>query len=369
MAKYQSVVQNLEKINNEKNNYNDEIDSLEKLLDANKLALQEFNSKFVEKFTYYVKVARAMGRIVPIIYFSILLTFTVGSGALLITYACKKRNQQFFIIPMHIAWNGIRYFIFTFFMYGCSFGMLFLGARDAIAYLRIGFGQVRLDDIPENNIIPESSKDYFNFCLFDEEPNFSHKISQNRRDNLDELIKNYISLSNWYLENEKKEDFGPGYSNIAAEVEEMKSYVKGIISSFSSANETIFEFQKIISASGSIYGNSNCKFIKNNLNLLYNAMWDFSWETRILCALSCCIAFFGAIAVYFFLFVMHFYKRDEYTGYKKEKLLKDKPIKSIKKREIKNKIAPPKEIQIQSSEQSQKKKIESYNNDNDSSGS
>ena len=63
----------------------------------------------------------------------------------------------------------------------------------------------------------------------------------------------------------------------------------------------------------------NCSFIYNNINLMYRAMWDFSWETRILCALSCCIGFFGEIAVYSFLWVMQLWKRDGYIGPHKNK--------------------------------------------------
>ena len=89
----------------------------------------------MEDLAYYVNVAMVMGKIVPLIYFSILLTFVVASGALLITYYCKEINQQWWILPMHIAWNGIRFFIFSFFIYGCAYGMLFYYSRDLIGYL------------------------------------------------------------------------------------------------------------------------------------------------------------------------------------------------------------------------------------------
>ena len=42
---------------------------------------------------------------------------------------------------MHIAWNGIRYFMFSFFIYGCAYGMLFLTSKDHIAYLQYAFSE------------------------------------------------------------------------------------------------------------------------------------------------------------------------------------------------------------------------------------
>ena len=51
--------------------------------------------------------------------------------------------------------------------------------------------------------------------------------------------------------------------------------------------------------------------------MIYTALYDLSVESRILCALSCCIGFFGAIAVYFYLLVMyHYNNRDFQEGLK-----------------------------------------------------
>ena len=79
-------------------------------------------------------------------------------------------------------------------------------------------------------------------------------------------------------------------------------------------------------------------------------MWDFSWETRILCALSCCIGFFGAIAVYSFLWAMHLWKREDnnysgYNSYKNDKKVNNyKPPKNGQNKKYK-KISPPRDIE------------------------
>ena len=43
---------------------------------------------------------------------------------------------------------------------------------------------------------------------------------------------------------------------------------------------------------------------------LYTAIYDASVESRILSALSLCSAFFGAVAIYFYLLVMHHYDNE-----------------------------------------------------------
>ena len=43
---------------------------------------------------------------------------------------------------------------------------------------------------------------------------------------------------------------------------------------------------------------------------MYRTLYDLYIEARILCALSCCIGYFGAIAVYFFLLVIHHYNNE-----------------------------------------------------------
>ena len=43
---------------------------------------------------------------------------------------------------------------------------------------------------------------------------------------------------------------------------------------------------------------------------MYRTLFDMSIEARILCALSCCIGFFGAVAIYFYLLVLHHYNRE-----------------------------------------------------------
>ena len=102
----------------------------------------------------------------------------------------------------------------------------------------------------------------------------------------------------------------------------------------------INKFQDILNKGHNIYDNLNCSFIENNLNLMYRAMWDFAFETKVLCALSCCIGFFGEISVYSFLWVMHLWKKgDNINIYKSS---------NNKKKNKNYKISPPKEMDDES---------------------
>ena len=81
--------------------------------------------------------------------------------------------------------------------------------------------------------------------------------------------------------------------------------------------------------------------------MIYRTLYDMSVEARILCALSCCIAFFGAIFIYFFLLVLHHYNAEiffdngksifiGFDGYRNTKRNNKDPV--YKKRKIRSEI-------------------------------
>ena len=271
-----------------------------KILENFNSSLNDFyssKSKFIDDFDYYVDVAFAMGKIVPLIYFCVLLSFVVASGALLIVYYCKKRNQLWWILPMHIAWNGLRFFMFSFFIYGSAFGMLFLFGKDTIAYYKYAFKE---ENIYNDKIIilPEKSQSFFQNCLFE---NLAYE-SLKENNFLNEFIKNAVQMKTWINNNKNSEK--EIYPTIQTLYNNIESY-------FTDEFKVLDSFRNVIDRGENIYDYLNCTFINNNINLMYRALWDFAWETRILCALSCCIGFFGAIAVYGFLWAMNLWRRDD----------------------------------------------------------
>lgn len=309
---------------------------MEKYLNEFKEAfsLDDYKSIFMKNFNYYVDVAMALGKMLPIIYFAFLLTFVVGSGALLITYFCKKRNQQWWIFPMHIAWNGLRFFIFSFFMYGCAYGMLFFGARDAIAFLKYGVFDESNIKSSDNAIISSSNSKFFRYCLLDNPAVFFSKYGK--------VLNEYVKYGNYLIEISNK--------NVCPLINEKKEYCISFLNSLElgliedKLKNIINTFQNEIERGLNIYDNLNCSFVNNNLNLMYRAMWDFAWETRILCALSCCIAFFGAIAVYSFLWVMYLWKREDNNYNKIYNNNYDINQKPHNQKNRKYKISPPKDF-------------------------
>ena len=267
-----------------------------------------YKTKFMEYYDYYVDVFMAMGKIVPLVYFSLLLTFVVASGALLITYYCHQysENQQWWILPMHIAWNGLRFFIFSFFIYGCAFGMLFLGARDFIGYLQFAFSRENI--FSENMVIlPEKTQPIFQYCLFSNTTDVFDKYYTSMND----FVKYAVKIQSI---RENIREFPKGaHINLQLYYDDVVDILEDCYLDFainSTIKSAVEYFKPIINRGDTIYENLDCSFVNNTINLMYRAIWDFSWETRILCALSCCIGFFGAIAVYSFLWVMELWNKD-----------------------------------------------------------
>ncbi len=320
---YTEIEKHFNIIKKQKSVYQQQLEIINNIYNNGNNHLDKYNSEFIEDFTYYVNVARAMGRIVPIIYFSLLLIFVVGAGALLITYFCKRNNQEtWIIILMHITWNGIRFFMFSFFMYGCAYGMLFLGARDSIGYLNYAFSEENLNS-KKAIIIPDETKDFFKICLY----SYSNILENFKKyDSMNELIKNAVKFDSWINNNpECKSSDSTLYKECTTMLSDLKGKYIGIFTN--EIKEDIIYFKDMVNRDGNLYDNLDCSFINNEINLMFRALWDFAWETRILCALSCCIGFFGAIAVYSFLWTMHLWNKN--NGYdvgqnKKQKFLPKK---------------------------------------------
>ena len=280
--------------------YKDELKSI-------KSGLEVYKNKFINDFEYYVNVARGLGQILPIIYFAILLTVIVAALTLIIIYFCNCIEcwyQHYYILPMHIIWNIIRFFIFSFFMYGCGYGMLFLLARDEIRFLKYILEEQNLDEESNPIIIDKNTKNFFNYCLTGN--NMFKEVYQNSFP--DEFLSNSIDFENW--ENSSSTYKGKGEEIYQKYKDELKkAYTvtdKGKLNNY----------QNIYKNTGSVYSVLKCDFIHYEFNLLYNALWDFSWETRILCTLSCFIGFLGVIGVYGFLWTMHNWRRDDNGGYR-----------------------------------------------------
>ena len=315
---------------------------LSSLINQMNSAMSSYKKNFIEEVEYYVKVARGVGQILPLIYFAILLVVVVFSGILLIIYFCNcfsSVHQQNYIFLMHIAWNFLRFFIFSFFMYGFGFGAIFLFARDAIGYIQYIFSEENIGESSTKSIIlNDDAKKTFNYCLYSGNNNYANISIPN--DFIDNTLKMQTFINNLPTLNDDNTGYFIDYRDALKD-----AY------SVIDPNNNLLNYQKVYNNTGSIYSGLNCSFIQNNLNLMYRALWDFAWEARILCTLSCFIGFMGAIAVYGFLWSMYLWKNNNNDGYRyigrngynypnETNNPMNSPLKS-KKRNLKKPFIPP----------------------------
>mgnify|MGYP007070198760 CR=1 FL=1 len=249
-------------------------------------------SEFLVDFSYYAKTLKACLKILSMIYYCLLLIAITSAGVSMMFYACLKR-QGYLIRFMHVLWNVIRFFMFSFFLYGTAYGIAFLSIRDSIALMQYIFGDTREGESKEPYIgILGGGGEFLKKCLGQESNMLDEEIIiavKNYFKNIDEVIKNdienyeyYRKLNTTICNNDKASDNNKDFCY--------------------SLNERVKNERFDISF--------DCGFIRYDLNQLYRALSDASVESRILAALSLCSSFFGAVAVYFYLLVMHHYNNE-----------------------------------------------------------
>ena len=171
-------------------------------------------------------------------YFCLFLMAVVSAGVSMMFYACLKR-QGYLITLMHVLWNVIRFFIFSFFLFGTAYGIIYDIMSDLIGVMRMIY-----ENLPDNPAgcflisclsLPNLPKEKQEKCN-----------NQQNKDNVDCLKNNYTEFS----------------------------------------------------------------FLDSDLNHLYKALNDASLESQKLSAISLCAAYFGVVAIYFFLLVMHHYNNE-----------------------------------------------------------
>ena len=106
---------------------------------------------------------------------------------------------------------------------------------------------------------------------------------------------------------------GEDWCNIRTNLGKINASLDEYSRSHSTDKISIEEFYNLVERAGregGLFGSFDCGFLKSNLNLLYTALYDASVESRILSACSLSASFFGAVAIYFFLLVMHHYNNE-----------------------------------------------------------
>ena len=309
-SKYGKIIDSLEFLQNIENKLEENI----KYINSMKSDFTNLKSDFLQKYYYYAKIGKAFGKIITMIYFCLLIILTAFTGTSMMFYACLKR-QGYLSIFMHVFWNIIRFFMFSFFFYGTAFGMCYLALRDAVAFVMYVFGEENLNlNNRGSRLIPlKEGKVFLHYCLINKDNDFKNKLDKNLVDSIEDYFKSYSELKSFL------DSFVP-HAGGGELIKSQNSIVVNIsknIQDYICNGDSCYDFPEMANRKGGIFGSLDCSFLKSDLAMTYRTIYDLSIEARILCALSCCIAFFGAVFVYLFLLVMHHYDTELFPEHKK----------------------------------------------------
>jgi hypothetical protein len=337
--------------------------------------LKNYQSGFLNKVKYYIKVAKGCGYILVLVYLCILALISFFGTILLLAYSFLS-NQGNLDSFMHIVWNSTKFFSFSFLFYAAAFGMLYNGLRDLIVYNEFLFGDNLNLTSSETYLLPnKESKAFLYFCLNEEKADFLGDLDFSLSDSLEEVFTNFGELNNLLQKNfsldfkseytiktntmrylqesntannetnsdssglydettdilssipiEINEDFTINlpmatFNNMINQLKESFNTFKSIIEINSVSSQNIDSNQnsenninsEIYNFEGGFLQSFNCGFLKNDVNLVYNSLYDLSVQSRILFALSCCIGIFGEVFVNFYLLSMYHYNNNEFT--------------------------------------------------------
>ena len=371
MDNYNELQKLIKNIQNIGNHYNILINQT--IYDFNEISkdLKNYKSGYLDSVEYYIKLAKGFGYILVLIYFCVLCCIAILGCVLLMAYSYLKSQNNLDTL-MHIIWNCLRFFVFSFFMFGAAFGMLYHGLRDLIAYNMYLFGENLYTNTTTLLLPSNKSKSFLCDCLTKENTEFKSNLKDYIFDDINSFSQNLCEGNNKLynyklsiefpetfeietkdslrnLEKKNLEDAGNDYSdsndvdsydssdsinivptiivnttqlieiinNITIQFEQMMENLKEVFENLIS----LFQIERskrsltYISCSESAnfaLDTFDCGFLKNDLNILHNALYDASIECRMLCAVSCCIGFFGEILAYFYLLSMYHYNNKEF---------------------------------------------------------
>ena len=285
----------------------------------------------LKEYHYYLKRLKACLKVLSMIYYCLFLIATTLAAVSLMFYACLKR-QGYLLTVMHVLWNVIRFFIFSFFLYGTAYGIFFLILRDMVYVTKNIFDKENLGK--ESPDYVDGGQNILEFCLYGEKNlvNVDSPIKYELSSALNDFFKYYYIK---YRNGGKNDD-----ETIKDKFCDPDGKDKLKCSEFYDLCERAGQI-------GGLFGSFDCGFVKDDLDNLKWTLDDASTESRILAATSLSASFFGAVAIYFFLLVMHHYNNELFFdtgksiftgfdgfggGYKKKNINKDPAYKKRKLR-------------------------------------
>jgi len=294
-----------------------------------------------EEADYYIKVSNICGYILVTIYYSILLAIVVCSCFLLWAYSYFKEQKLIYTF-MHVTWNILKFFSFSFFMFGAAFGALYLVSRDLIGYNQFLFGDLYLSPNETNRFITnKDTKEFLRYCINEENSNYINNFEMptivflknlyfNMKNGKDVKEKYafkdlYVVRECYYIINENlrnieedstdlpDETIFLNFTDVGLAVEEMinkiyKALYNSNLRLLQDGPNIIPEIEKI----GDTIEQLNCTYLKNEMQILYDSLYELSIESRISCVLCCCIGFFLEFSIAFYLLVLYHYNNNDF---------------------------------------------------------
>ena len=296
-----------------------------------------------EEADYYIKVSNICGYILVTIYYSILLAIVVCSCFLLWAYSYFKEQKLIYTF-MHVTWNILKFFSFSFFMFGAAFGALYLVSRDLIGYNQFLFGDLYLSPNETNRFITnKDTKEFLRYCINEENSNYINNFEMptivflknlyfNMKNGKDVKEKYafkdlYVVRECYYIINENlrnieedstdlpDETIFLNFTDVGLAVEEMINKIYEALYNktsnlrlLSDEKNIIPEIEKI----GDTIEQLNCTYLKNEMQILYDSLYELSIESRISCVLCCCIGFFLEFSIAFYLLVLYHYNNNDF---------------------------------------------------------
>ena len=306
--------------------------------------LDNYKNGFLEDAYHYINIYNICGYILVTIFYSILLAIVVCSCFLLWAYSYFKEQRLIYTF-MHVAWNILKFFSFLFFMFGAAFGASYLVSRDLIGYNQFLFSNLNLAENDKTYLLPDgASKEFFRYCLNeDNNSNYIYSFEipsivllKNLYFNMKEGIKingsypfedlkvkkdgyfiinqNLRNIQDEPSDTEPDETILVDFTDVGNEVKKM---INKICKALYETSESLRLLQSTniiveIKTLGQTIDKLNCNYLKNEIQILFDSLYELSIGSRISCALCCCIGFFLELSIAFYLLVLFHYNNTEF---------------------------------------------------------
>ena len=323
--------------------YQSQMDLTNDLLKNISEDLNNYKTDFLDKAYHYINIANALGYILVTVFYSILLAIVVFSCFFLWAYSYFKVQRILYIL-MHICWNILKFFALVFFIFGGAFGALFLLSRDLIGYNKFLFSEANLAENATTYLLPDGeTKEFLRYCINEDNDNYINNIDIYSINVIKHLYFNRTAGNNT-LKNHRNDDLKEDEHCISTSDLNLRN-LQGEIGD--SADSVIFtlefsdvdrifwvminDFYKFLNGDArlrNLQGQSKtkivtdidnlgetiekfkCSYLKKEIEILYDSLYELSIESRISCALCSCIAFFAEFSVLFYLLVLYHYNNN-----------------------------------------------------------